>query len=177
MGVINQNNAYKLLAERISELLHAGRQQAYRAVNEAMSITYWEIGRLIVEEEQQGNERAGYGDFLIQNLSQELKKQFGNGFSASNLRNFRQFYLLFPIRYALRSELTWTHYRLLMRVENPKARSFYEEEAIQCGWSTRALERQINVPSEAELKAELERERHLAEIRLQNLEKRNDFSL
>lgn len=131
------------LSGRIAGLITSGRQQAFRAINAAMTATYWEIGRLIVEEEQQGRERAGYGDYLIRELSKRLKKEFGSGYSEPNLRNFRQFYLLYPIRYAVRSELTWTHYRLLMRVENAEARAFYEAESARCGWSTRALERQI----------------------------------
>ena len=109
-----------------------------------MVLTYWEIGRLIVEEEQQGKERADYREFLIVSLAKRLQKEFGSGYSQANLRNFRQFFLLFPIRYALRSELTWTHYRLIMRVENAKARAFYESETVLSNWSTRALERQIH---------------------------------
>jgi predicted nuclease of restriction endonuclease-like (RecB) superfamily len=133
------------LHQQITAVITTGKQTAYRAINAAMTLTYWEIGRLIVEEEQQGKDRADYGDYLIITLAKRLQKEFGSGYSQANLRNFRQLFSLFPIRYALRSELTWTHYRLLMRVENPNAREFYEAEAVRSSWSTRALERQIHV--------------------------------
>ena len=129
---------------QIAQVINKGKQTAYKAINSAMILTYWEIGKLIVEEEQQGKERADYGNFIILTLAKRLKKEFGSGYSQANLRNFRQFFLLFPIRYAVRSELTWTHYRLIMRVENANARAFYEAESIQSNWSTRALERQIH---------------------------------
>ncbi|WP_335617782.1 PDDEXK nuclease domain-containing protein [Clostridium pasteurianum] len=101
------------------------------------------MGKLIVEE-QKGEEKAEYGDFIIKNLSKELTKDFGKGFTQSNLRNMRQFYLIFNNSYALRSELSWTHYRLLMRLENEEKRDFYIDECIKSNWSTRQLERQIN---------------------------------
>ncbi len=95
--------------------------------------------------EQQGGEgKAEYGARLIVELSKQMTADFGKGFTAANLKNMRQFYLTFPKSYALRSELSWTHYRLLMRVENENAREFYTEEAIKSNWSTRQLERQIN---------------------------------
>lgn len=128
----------------IKALINEARMHIVRSVNTAMVVTYWEIGRRIVEEEQNGSNRAEYGKYLIENLAKELTADFGKGFSVPNLRNFRQFYLAFPIRYALRSELSWTHYRLLMRVENEEARNFYLKEAVECAWSSRQLERQIN---------------------------------
>ena len=100
------------------------------------------IGRVIVEK-QGGNNKAEYGTALIKNLSKKMTKEFGKGFTVANLKNMRQFYLIFQKSYALRSELTWTHYRLLMRVENENARNFYIEECIKSNWSTRQLERQI----------------------------------
>jgi len=108
---------------------------------------YWKIGKRIVEEEQQGKGRAGYGANLIKDLSKQLTTDFGKGFSAANLANFRQFYLTFPTNekfYALRRELTWTHYRLIMRVANEKAREYYLTEAAEQNWSSRVLERNIH---------------------------------
>lgn len=129
---------------------------------------YWNIGWMILEDEKQGKERAEYGAFLMEVLSQRLQKEFGKGFTERNLHNSRQFCVCFPIRHAvraespegskteltsgapetilsaLRRELSWTHYRLLMSVENPKARAYYLNEAADQNWSTRALERQIN---------------------------------
>lgn len=128
----------------IKALINEARLHVVRSVNTAMVITYWEIGRRIVEEEQNGSNRAEYGKYLIENLAKELTLDFGKGFSVPNLRNFRQFYLAFPIRYTLCSELSWSHYRLLMRVENEDARTFYLKKAVECAWSVRQLERQIN---------------------------------
>jgi len=105
---------------------------------------YWEIGRLIVEEEQKGKARAEYGKRLIRELSKQLSDEFGKGFDKSNLWNMRSFYLCFPKVDAVRRELSWTHYRLLLRVQKPEARAFYEVEAVNAHWSTRELERQIN---------------------------------
>ncbi len=130
---------------QIASVITSGKQTAYRAINSAMVLTYWEIGRLIVEKEQEGKERADYGDYLIISLAKRLTKEFGSGYNERNLRYIRSFFKAFPIRNAVRSELTWTHYRLLMRVENINARQFYEEECIKSNWSTRALERQIHV--------------------------------
>jgi len=127
------------------EVILTARQTAYRAVNVSMVLSYWELGKLIFEEEQEGEQRAGYGKYLIVNLSERLSLEFGQGYSEQGLRNYRRFYQAYPIRSALRSELSWTHYRLLMRIIDPKKRAFYEEETIRSGWDTRALERQINV--------------------------------
>lgn len=129
--------------EQIKSILEGARNQAYSATNSAMVQAYWSIGKSIVE--QQGkSERAEYGRQLLQELSKQLTRDFGKGFTASNLRNMRQFYLTFPNCYALRSNLSWTHYRMLMRVENEKARNFYLEECEKANWSTRQLERQID---------------------------------
>ncbi len=137
-------NGEERVYQQVREIVSSARNRALRAVNDAMVGAYWEIGRIIVEEEQRGAERAGYGTQLLARLAKHLTAEFGEGFRPSNLRNIRQFYLAFPIRYAVRSELTWTHYRLLMRVDNPQARSFYENESVNANWSTRELERQMN---------------------------------
>ena len=146
----------------IKSILEEARNNACQAVNFAMVQAYWHIGQLIVEEEQKGFKRAGYGQHLLKTLSEKLTLEFGSGFSEQNLRSFRQFYLVFMkrsavqstfrkkgsiidgIRSAVRSELSWTHYKLLMRVDDPKARNWYMSEATDCNWSTRQLERQIN---------------------------------
>ena len=128
---------------QIKEILENARNQVYSAANSAMVQAYWTIGKSIYE--QQGkSERAEYGQQLLQDLSRQLTRDFGKGFTPSNLRNMRQFYLTFPNCYALRSNLSWTHYRMLMRIENEAARNFYLEECEKANWSTRQLERQIN---------------------------------
>lgn len=138
--------AINFIAE-IKNILAQARQKSYTAINSAMVEAYWLMGKRIVEEEQQGSERANYGDALLKTLSIELSREFGKGFSYANLRNFRQFYLTYPdqeICYALRSNLSWTHHRLIMRVENPNAREYYLKECADQQWSTRVLERNIN---------------------------------
>ena len=129
--------------EQIKKILFEARNKAYQTANFAMVEAYWNIGKSIVEQ-QGGEEKAEYGVRLIAELSKQMTTDFGKGFTVANLKNMRQFYLTFPKSYALRSELSWTHYRLLMRVENKNARRFYIEEAIKSNWSTRQLERQIN---------------------------------
>ena len=127
----------------IKEILETARKKAYAAINFAMVEAYWEIGKRIVEM-QDGNKTAEYGKQFIKELSRKLIIDYGKGFDETNLRKMRQFYLCFQKRDALRLELSWTHYRLIMKVENEKARLFYMEEAIKSNWSTRQLSRQIN---------------------------------
>ncbi len=133
------------LYSAIAAVIQQARQQVKQAVNQQMVQAYWHIGRLIVEKEQQGQERAEYGKQQLEQLSRQLGKQFGKGFDARNLRNMRAFYLQYPIWNAVRPELSWTHYRILQRIEKPAARDWYAQEAIQQSWSARALERQIGV--------------------------------
>ena len=128
---------------QIRDILAEARDRAWQAVNSAMVAAYWEVGRVIVEEEQAGQGRADYGRRVLEGLSERLGGEFGKGFDPSNLRNMRAFFLTYPIRDALRHELSWTHYRFLLRVGNPDARAFYEAEAVAARWSTRELERQI----------------------------------
>lgn len=113
------------------------------AVNTARMFAYHEIGEQVYKACGE-NDRAGYGKRLLQYLAERLTTEFGTGFSAANLRNMRQLFCMFPKRNALRSELSWTHYRLLMRVQDTKARQFYLEECAKSGWSSRQLERQIH---------------------------------
>jgi len=132
------------LYSEIREVLLASRRQAYSAVNFAMVQAYWQVGRLIVEHEQNGSLRAEYGKGLLKGLSQKLQSEFGEGFTVRNLQQMKKFYILFPNTHALRAQLTWTHYRALLRVEDEAARSWYMEECIRAAWSSRQLERQIS---------------------------------
>ena len=131
----------------IKKILKNARQKAYTAVNSAMVEAYWEIGRRIVEEEQSGRERAEYGKEIIKNLSKELTEEFGKGFGERNIRNIRQFYVLFSDYEkwkSLISKLTWTHIQKVLRVSDEKARIFYLTEAAENMWSVRALDRNIS---------------------------------
>lgn len=122
-------------------VLEKARAKVAVAISAAMVGAYWEIGRHISEAV---GDRAEYGKKLLQFLSVNLTAEFGKGFTVRNLRAMRQFYFTFPIRHSLRAELTWTHYRLLMRVDEPRRREFYLTECVSEGWTTRQLERQIN---------------------------------
>jgi predicted nuclease of restriction endonuclease-like (RecB) superfamily len=128
--------------ERIRKIIEGARNNIARAINTEMVVAYWQIGREIVEEEQKGKSRADYGQAMLKNLSEKLTVDFGKGFDESNLRNIRSFYLTYPKCDALRHELGWTHYRILMRIDNAQARSFYEVECVKNNWSARELERQ-----------------------------------
>jgi predicted nuclease of restriction endonuclease-like (RecB) superfamily len=138
MGKLIDNGLYN----EVKSILERARSRAYTAVNFAMVEAYWHIGRLIVER-QGGDERAEYGIGLINSLAERLTAEYGKGYTASNLKYMRQFYLQFQNRHALR-DLSWTHYRLIMKVENENARRFYIDECAKSNWSTRQLERQIN---------------------------------
>ena len=198
-----QDSPLTSLVDNLGELIRQARLKALRAVDTAQVQTCWQIGRHIVEFEQEGARRAGYGKQLLASLAKALTAKFGKGFDASNLRYMRQFYQAFPICDALRHELSWTHYRRLLRVDNDHARQWYMNESAHQNWSSRALERQINtlyyerllasrdrstvrerfsvlegheqlfaskykrvLPSEEELRVELDRERVLLEDRL-----------
>jgi len=157
------------LYQEIRAVLESARAGVYRAVNAAMVQAYWHVGRLIVEHEQGGAKRAAYGEALLDDLSRRLMAEFGRGFDVTNLRKMRQFYRMFEIRDAVRlesgktkrdaarlvsgvetirhtagDELSWSHYRLLMQVENPAAREWYMNEATDQHWSSRQLDRQIS---------------------------------
>jgi predicted nuclease of restriction endonuclease-like (RecB) superfamily len=158
------------LFHRVVAILEQARARVVRSVNSEMVIAYWHIGREIVEQEQGGRKRAAYGEAVLEDLSRRLTAEFDRGFDVTNLRKMRQFYRMFEIRDALRlesgkekrdaprlvsgfeeirhkacGELSWSHYRLLMQVDNPKAREWYMREAAGQQWSTRQLERQISV--------------------------------
>lgn len=131
------------LYENIRNEVTKARQKVYAAVNSAMVETYWNIGKQIYEAQGE-SERAEYGSGLLKFLSEKLTEEFGKGFTVTNLKYMRQFYIAFPNRHALSDQLSWTHYRMLLKVEDEKARNFYLLESEKSNWSTRQLERQIN---------------------------------
>lgn len=131
------------LLASLREVIQTARQQALRAVDVVQVRTCWSVGRHIVEFEQGGASRAAYGKRLLADLAENLTAEFGKGFDASNLRYMRLFYQAFPNCDALRHELSWTHYRSLLRVEDAAARLWYMNEAAAQNWNTRALDRQI----------------------------------
>ena len=132
------------LLGNLGDLIREARRKVLRAVDTTQVQTCWQIGRHIVEYEQQGARRAGYGKQLLATLASVLTAEFGKGFDSSNLRYMRLFYQAFPMCDALGHELSWTHYRALLRVENDHARHWYMNESATQNWSTRALERQIS---------------------------------
>ena len=157
---------YEGLVADLSRLLEDARRVSARAVNTVMTATYWEFGRRIVEFEQGGEERAGYGEELLRQLARDLSKRLGRGFSVTNLQNFRTFFLNWPIQQTASGKLPggkihqtvsgelaaagrpefplpWSHYVRLMAVKQEAARRFYETEALRGGWSVRQLDRQI----------------------------------
>lgn len=136
-----ENNFY----QQIRELIAQARNRVRVAVNASMVDLYWSIGERVVQEEQAGQSRAAYGKAILKQLSLQLSEEFGNAFEERELRKIRQLFLTFPIRDTLRPELSWSHYRILMRVKNENARIWYMTEAADNAWATRALERQIGV--------------------------------
>ena len=137
-----KNNFY----QEIKELLYSAKKRVYQTINTTMTQTYFQIGKRIVEEEQGGETRAEYGSALLKNLSSELIKEFGKGYSEQNLKNMRQFYLIYQKRQTVSSEfkLSWSHYIFLTRIENINERNFYEIESIENSWSLRELKRQFD---------------------------------
>ena len=180
------------LLANLREVINTSRQQAIRAVDMVQVRTCWNIGRYIVEFEQGGAARAAYGKGLLADIADSLTAEFGKGFDASNLRYMRLFYQAFLKCDALRHELSWTHYRSLLRIDDPAARLWYMNEAADQNWSTRALDRQIGtlyyerllngneqlfatkyklvLPTEEELRAELVREQRLLAEKLTGID-------
>ena len=134
----------KNLIVQIQEIITQARENAVRSVDFERVLMYWKIGEVIFVEEQGEKERADYGSFLITNLAKELQPQYGSGFSVRQLEICRQFYKTFPITNALRSQLNWTQYKLLIRIDSEPKRQFYIAESVKNNWSARQLERQIN---------------------------------
>lgn len=172
MLVAHEGRLYK----EIKQVIEKGRDTAYRAVNATMVEVYWQIGKLIVEDEQGGKHKADYGTALLDELSLALTKEYGKSYSSRNLRYLRQFYSVFPKWNAVRSELSWTHYRLLLKAEREDTRLFYMQETIDGNWSTRTLERQMNslyifaskyktyLPTGQQLQEEIAKERAAIEM-------------
>ena len=151
--VFGSNRRVDALYKNISGYINSARQNVLYSVNTEQVKTYWRIGRDIVEEEQHGKDRAEYGTFLLREISSRLTKEFGNGFGIDTVEQARKFYLVYKISDAARRKselptfkpnLSWTHYRYLMRIDNSNARAFYEQEASINNWATRQLERQVH---------------------------------
>lgn len=138
-GLQNQS-----VINEIKQILTEAREKVARTVNNELLLAYWNIGRVIVESEQEGSEKAEYGKQLLKSLSKELTRELGKGFSRSNLQNMRLLYLNYPICQSLSGKLSFTHYCELFSVSDKNARSFYEQEAQNANWSVRELKRQIN---------------------------------
>ena len=128
----------------IRNIIDTARTQAVRSVDFCRVQMYWRMGKRIFEEEQQGKERADYGAYLIKNLAKQLQPEYGSGFSVRQLAFCRQFYRLYPIANALRSQLNWTQYRMLIQIDDPDKREYYELESVNNGWTARETERQIH---------------------------------
>ncbi len=137
------NLSETIIYENIRTTVSEAKKKVYSTVNFIMVETYWNIGKQI-HEAQGNNDRAEYGKGLLKYLSKKLTEEFGKGFTVRNLNNMRAFHIAFPNWYAVRTNLSWTHYRILLNVEEGKAREFYLNECLQSNWSTRQLERQIN---------------------------------
>lgn len=172
LAITNESNLFK---EIRSELAKA-RTTAMRAVNSTMVTAYWNVGRLIMEA-QGGAERSEYGDGLIKRISKQLTAEFGKGFTVTNLKYMRQFYLTFPKGQTVSDQLTWSHYCLLIAVQNATARDFYIEETIKGQWSVRQLKRQINTFFYERLLASQDKQAVAAELKSKDPEDFNPREL
>ena len=141
--LIKNNSELNSIFDNIKDLIINSRNNIYNTVNIEMLHLYWNIGRIIMEI-QQGNERAGYGDAVVNKLSQRLTNEFGRGFSKKNLERMRNFYICFPIATTVSSQLSWSHYLELIKINEEPKREFYIKEAINSNWSVRELQRQKN---------------------------------
>lgn len=138
-----EKREFSPIYDDIKKIMLRARNEVFQTVNTTLIKTYWEIGRIIIEDEQNHEDRAEYGRGLIKELSKELTKEFGRGFSRSNLFNMRNFYLAYPIFQTVSGKLTWSHYCELLSLSDEDKRSFYEKESINSLWSVRELKRQI----------------------------------
>jgi hypothetical protein len=131
------------LIPEIKEIIHQCRDRAIKMVDHERTLMYWHIGQRIFEEEQAGQDRAEYGSYLTTFIAEQLEPEYGSGFSRRQIELFRQFYRTFPIANTLYSQLNWSQYKLLLRIDNQDKRSFYIAEALKNKWTVRQLERQI----------------------------------
>jgi predicted nuclease of restriction endonuclease-like (RecB) superfamily len=137
-------NLSQNLIHEIKSLIAKAKEGAIRSIDHHRTVMYWHIGERIFNEEQQGKDRADYGNYLIKYLSEQLQPEYGSGFSYRQLHRYRQFYRMFPIVSTLRTQLSWSHYKLLLSVENEDKREYYIAETVKNNWSVRQMERQIN---------------------------------
>ncbi len=137
----NISNSNQFLYTEVARIIAEAKITAFRSTNTVLLKMYWEIGKLIIEDEQKGKSRAEYGKTVLKNLANQLSLEFGKGFDDSNLRNMRNFFLAFEIWDAVRPELSWTHYRIISRVENKQLRKQYIAHSIEGNWNTRTLQR------------------------------------
>lgn len=172
---------YQAIINDIKDIISSGQKIAYNATNKAMILTYWHVGKRIVEQEQNGNERAQYGQALIDALADELTKEYGKSFSKRNLQYFRKFYIAFPderIVNACVHNLTWTHFRSLLRVPDENARLWYMNETSNEGWSSRTLDRNISTQYFYRLMQSPKKNDVVNEMLLKNSEnQKNQFEL
>ncbi len=177
----NELTIYQPIISDIKEIIFAGRQSTYSAANSAMLITYWNIGKRIVEQEQNGSERAEYGKRMISALAGELMKDFGKSYSERNLHYFRKFYLCFPDEQILNAcvqNLNWTQFRSLLRVADEDARLWYMKMAMEEGWSSRTLDRNISTQYYYRLLQSPKKEAVIAEMKQKTEEfQKNRFEL
>jgi predicted nuclease of restriction endonuclease-like (RecB) superfamily len=139
-----EDSTFDVFVQAVRQIILDARQEAVRSVDASRVLMYWRVGQRLVEEEQGGLERAEYGAYLVKRLSEQIEPEFGSGFSTRQLHQARQFYSTYPIVNAVRSQLNWSQYRLLIRLNDPDKREYYELEAIRNGWTGRELERQVN---------------------------------
>lgn len=141
--LINNDNEINNIFDNIKDLVINSRSKVFRTVNTEMLSLYWNIGKAIMEI-QQGDERASYGDAVLEKLSEKLTNEFGKGFSSRNLRTMRKFYLIYPIWKTVSAKLSWSHYLELIKIDEEQKRNFYLNECINSRWSVRELQRQID---------------------------------
>lgn len=167
------------LIRDLKSIIISGRDAAYKAANKAMILTYWKVGQRIGEEEQRGEQRAEYGKKLISEISDELTAEFGRGFSTRNLMYYRKFYQYFPDQEILNApvqNLTWTHFRSLLRVHDENARIWYMNETAEQGWSSRTLDRNISTQYYYRLMQSPEKDAVIAEMKEKTKRFQNQLS-